>query len=383
MRPRSTIGTTPQSNTTVRNAAAPATMPAAAPSTTSKISVHTPTTANARVQNPASANRWATDDEHAPRALAEQHPVQHHRRDEQAGGEHRQAHGDQVHRELLRNELAEARLEGHRQQQAREQLHPGLRDPQLLQEIVPVAVEALRRPFRPIGLVRISLHAEGYPIGGRRHRRRSSDMRLYLRFRLRHPAAPLTRSAPPGRLPRVHVGVADHFGWAVAVTVSDDHEVVDRRRIELVEPGVCAAPVHYEARNLDDDALAALVAEVRSSVARAASTALDDLAGALPAPVTTLSLRTWPAEFPTDIAVQRRTPYEARADAIMYRQVLAELAHDRGWRVHLYRAKDVLPQAADHLGDRAGEVLHGVRARLGPPWTQDHRTALAAAVLAS
>jgi hypothetical protein len=28
-------------------------------------------------------------------------------------------------------------------------------------------------------------------------------------------------------------------------------------------------------------------------------------------------------------------------------------------------------------------VLHGPRARLGPPWTKDHRTALAATVVAS
>ena len=36
-------------------------------------------------------------------------------------------------------------------------------------------------------------------------------------------------------------GIADHFGWAVAVTASPDHEIVDRRRIELIEPGVSPA----------------------------------------------------------------------------------------------------------------------------------------------
>lgn len=40
----------------------------------------------------------------------------------------------------------------------------------------------------------------------------------------------------------MRLGIADHFGWAVAVTASADHEVVDRRRIELVEPGVTEAP---------------------------------------------------------------------------------------------------------------------------------------------
>jgi hypothetical protein len=179
----------------------------------------------------------------------------------------------------------------------------------------------------------------------------------------------------------MRLGIADHFGWAVAVTASADHQVVDRRRIELIEPGLSAAPIHYEGKRLDVAGTAALVAEVRAAVVRATSAALDDIAGALPARVASMSLRAWPPDFPTDIAVQRRAPYEARADAIMYRQVLSELAHARGWRVHLYRAKDVVGRATHMLGERAEEILHGPRARLGPPWTKDHRTALAAAIV--
>lgn len=49
----------------------------------------------------------------------------------------------------------------------------------------------------------------------------------------------------------MRLGIADHLGWAVAVTGSADHEVVDRRRIELVEPGMTAAPIQYEAWRLD------------------------------------------------------------------------------------------------------------------------------------
>jgi hypothetical protein len=180
----------------------------------------------------------------------------------------------------------------------------------------------------------------------------------------------------------MRLGIADHLGWAVAVTASADYEVVDRRRIELVEAGLSAAPIHYESRHLDVAGTAALVAQVRASVARAASAALDELAATLPAPILSISLRAWPFDFPDDIAVQRRAPYEARADAIMYRQELAELAHARGWEVHLYDAKSVVAQAAARLDDRADAVLHGPRSTLGPPWTQDHRIALAAAILA-
>jgi hypothetical protein len=180
----------------------------------------------------------------------------------------------------------------------------------------------------------------------------------------------------------MRLGIADHLGWAVAVTASGDHEVVDRRRIELVEPGLSAAPIHYESARLDVAATAALVAKVRASIARAASAALDEIATALPAPVRSISLRAWPPDFPDDIAVQRRAPYEARADAIMYRQELAELAHARDWEVHLYDAKAVVAAAVSMLAERADEVLLGPRATLGPPWTKDHRIALAATIVA-
>jgi hypothetical protein len=180
----------------------------------------------------------------------------------------------------------------------------------------------------------------------------------------------------------VRLGIADHLGWAVAVTAADDHTVVDRRRIELVESGVSPAPIHYERGRLDVAATAALVATVEASVVRASSAALDRLAAALPAPLISISLRFWPPDFPDDIAVQRRAPYEARADAIMYRHALAEVAHQRGWQVHCYDAKHVEAQAAMLLDERAHEVLRGPRATLGAPWTKDHRVALAAAVLA-
>jgi hypothetical protein len=179
----------------------------------------------------------------------------------------------------------------------------------------------------------------------------------------------------------VRLGISDHLGWAVAVTASADHAVADRRRVELVEPGLTPAPIHYESRRLDVAATAALVAKVRASVVRASSAVLDEIAGALPEPIVSISLRAWPLDFPDDIAVQRRAPYEARADAIMYRQALAELAHARGWELHLYDAKAVEDQAARILAERADEVLRGPRATLGPPWAKDHRLALAATIV--
>ncbi|HVF13351.1 MAG TPA: hypothetical protein VM942_02060, partial [Acidimicrobiales bacterium] len=65
----------------------------------------------------------------------------------------------------------------------------------------------------------------------------------------------------------MRVGIAHHFGWAVAVTASTDYQVVDRRRIALIEPGMATAPIHHEGKPLDDAATAALVMAVRASAA--------------------------------------------------------------------------------------------------------------------
>jgi hypothetical protein len=189
----------------------------------------------------------------------------------------------------------------------------------------------------------------------------------------------------------MRLGVAHHLGWAVVVAAAADHTVVDRRRVELLGPGLPAAPVHHEGGPhvmhrqddpLDDDALAALVAKVRASAVATTSVALDEIAATVPEPIESLSLRAWPSDFPTDIAVQRRVPHESRADSVMYREVLADLARERGWDVCFFDANDVEAAAARLLGARADEVLHGPRATLGPPWSKDHRMALAATVVA-
>ena len=93
-----------------------------------------------------------------------------------------------------------------------------------------------------------------------------------------------------------------------------------------------------------------------------------------------MSLRAWPADFPEEITVQRRVPYESRADSVMYCQILADLARERDWDVSLYDAKHVEEDAMRILGKRADEVLRSPRATLGPPWTKDHRMALAATI---
>ena len=140
--------------------------------------------------------------------------------------------------------------------------------------------------------------------------------------------------------------------------------------------------MHQRSERLDDAGLAQLVGRVRASAARMTAAAFDELASELSEPVESVSLRGWPQEFPADIAVLRQPPYEAQADSVMYRQILASAARERDWDVRFYDAKTVEAEAARILGDQAHELLHGPRRALGTPWTKDHRMALAATVMA-
>ena len=135
-----------------------------------------------------------------------------------------------------------------------------------------------------------------------------------------------------GRIPGVRLGIAHHLGWAVAVTSSPELEVVDRRRIELIEPGLPTAPIHHEGgphemhrsgEPLDDEALAS--AGGRGAIVGAPARRRPRSTRSRPtcaAPIVSISLRSWPTDFPTDIRILRQVPYESRADSVMYLEIL-------------------------------------------------------------
>ena len=109
--------------------------------------------------------------------------------------------------------------------------------------------------------------------------------------------------------------------------------------------------------------------------------ALEELAAALDQPVASLAVRGWPADFPNEVAVQRRVPYESRADSVMYCQVLAGVAEARGWTVQRYDAKRVEAQAAALLGERADDVLRRPRQTVGAAVVEGSSTGCSAATI--
>lgn len=162
------------------------------------------------------------------------------------------------------------------------------------------------------------------------------------------------------------VGVSDHGGWAILVTVDAGGTLLDRRRVELVDEGFPKIPHHVEAQRLPLDQAVALVERVRASAERNATHCLN----ALPAEfeISGIALRQCPA-LPRTIA-ERITNYRARnnADWVMYREALAAAAEARGWAVFWYDAKKFADARAKKPPD--------------PPWTKDHRLAMAAAIAA-
>src|SRR5271166_6667372 len=64
------------------------------------------------------------------------------------------------------------------------------------------------------------------------------------------------------------IGVSDHGGWAVLVTVGRDGTLLDRRRVELVGEGLPKLPHHSEGQGLPLDEAVELVERVRVSAER-------------------------------------------------------------------------------------------------------------------
>src|SRR5215469_3242617 len=179
------------------------------------------------------------------------------------------------------------------------------------------------------------------------------------------------------------IGVSDHGGWAVLVTVARDGTLLDRRRVELVGEGLPRLPHHSEGQRLPLDEAVELVERVRMSAKMHAVLALDAVTIAVPG-ILGVALRKCP-QLPPTIA-ERIKDYRAQnvADWVMYRKALASAAEARGWPVHWYDAKSVLGAASQALRvENLDARFLQVRRAVGPPWNHDHKLAMAAAIAAA
>jgi hypothetical protein len=190
----------------------------------------------------------------------------------------------------------------------------------------------------------------------------------------------------------VVVGVADHNGWAALVSVSvkdGSPEVVDRRRVELIEPGLPKQPYEHETVGMNVVEAERLVQEVRESAVHCAERALSRLRSGLGTAreIVSIALRTAPLpRLPGTVKEVHASWYLiARADAMVYHDALCTSAASLGIKVATFARGDERPRAAEATAtkeERLGRFLSGLRESLGPPWQQDHQAAAARAIAA-
>jgi hypothetical protein len=182
----------------------------------------------------------------------------------------------------------------------------------------------------------------------------------------------------------VIVGVSDHNGWVVLVTVGGDGALLDRRRAELVDDDLPRMPHHHEAQALSMAEALDLVERVRRSAGRHARRSLEALALAVPEPIQGMAIRRCPPLPPT--VAERIKDYRAQnvADTVMYRGELARAGEERGWAIHWYDARRVMIAAGEALQIEDPEAhLLRMRKSIGPPWGKDQMVAMAAAIVAA
>ncbi|HEY4365349.1 MAG TPA: hypothetical protein VGN17_30585 [Bryobacteraceae bacterium] len=201
----------------------------------------------------------------------------------------------------------------------------------------------------------------------------------------------MVKKRPKAKTPII-AGVADHAGWAilVSVTVKDGApEVIDRRRVELLDPGLPPLPYEHDTVGLSALAAEKLIQEVRDSAQHCAERALSKLRSSLePAgDLVAIALRTSPLpQLPHTVAeVHASRHVTLRADGMLYLAALRTAATSLGIAVIDFPRGEERARAAEattSTPEQLDRFLTGLRQTLGAPWQQDHQTATARALAA-
>jgi len=193
---------------------------------------------------------------------------------------------------------------------------------------------------------------------------------------------------------KVAFGLKAHSGWAALVAVGAcgaELRVVDRRRIELVDPDDVAwakQPFHAahgldaeDARDVVERAVASArrVAgrELRAALGRARESDHDVVACAVLVPE---PMRDWSTE--QILAVHFRMH---KAEGVLFPDALSRAAAACGLRVVAIPEKRSMEYAGDSLATppaALAELIAGLGRSVGAPWGKDHKSAALAALVA-
>jgi len=187
------------------------------------------------------------------------------------------------------------------------------------------------------------------------------------------------------------IGIEDHYAWAnmVSVTTSGPNEILlDKRRVELLDPQLTASPYHHETLQMLLSEAEKLVRDVRTSANNRAELALSSLIGELaPAKCRAIAIRVPPLpDLPDSVAeIHANTWIMNRADGMIYHQAMTQAAAQLNLRVFYFEKDNILELAAQARGKTASDLERQLKAFgtiLGPPWRKGQVVTCAGAILA-
>jgi hypothetical protein len=185
------------------------------------------------------------------------------------------------------------------------------------------------------------------------------------------------------------IGIRMHSGWGVLVTVSDQAEVVDRRRITIVSEDATGGKMpfhHAEELGLQkaENYLVKYTADCDRLARQEIVKALEDLKAreyqVRAAGLVLASGRPLP-KLPQILASH---PLIHTAEGELFRDLVRRACESLGIPVLGYRERDLPDQAKELFADEASKLMNKLTEAgkvLGPPWTADHKSAALAACL--
>ena len=186
----------------------------------------------------------------------------------------------------------------------------------------------------------------------------------------------------------VAIGLRDHSGWAVAVAVSAEPLVRDRRRIELCDPALPRQAFHA-ASGLPIDHAREVIMQVERSAIAASQRELRLLVHDLARQghqVRAVAISVPTSSVPDDLrTILRSHPLLHAAEGELYSEALADAAQAVGLTMVRFTTKNILGAATAALDcspATMAEIVVKLGQGLGAPWAKDQKEAAMAALLA-
>jgi hypothetical protein len=192
---------------------------------------------------------------------------------------------------------------------------------------------------------------------------------------------------------RAALGFKLHTGWAALVAAGGDPEKIQvllRRRIELLPPKSSIPRfVYHEAAEMSLTQAMELVKRGAKAAREAACLAVKEAVEELSsrgARVDVCGVLSGSTVVPNDLAaILRSHPMIHSAEGMLFQNAIVSACEGHGLTVILSREREVWVRAAgawDITEHGLRKTVDGLRKSLGPPWSADHKSATAIALLA-